>query len=68
MANTITFEIPEKEAKNFERLLDETLKILRRMEKESPEREAKIARSQVETQEIKKEIHKQLTILKARNN
>ena len=38
MANTITFEITENQVKNVEKLLDETLMVLRRMEEESPER------------------------------
>ena len=41
MEKTITFEIPESEAKRFEKLLDATLEILNRMERESPEREAR---------------------------
>lgn len=44
MANTITFEISESEQRKFEELLDETLKVLRRMEKESPERDARFDR------------------------
>ncbi len=42
MEKTITFEMPESEAKNFEKLLDATLEILNRMEKESPERDARM--------------------------
>ena len=42
MEKTITFEIPESEAKRFEKLLDATLEILNRMEKESPERDARM--------------------------
>ncbi|CAN5744349.1 hypothetical protein BH24ACI2_BH24ACI2_06590 [soil metagenome] len=49
MANTITFEIPESEAKQFEKMLDATLEILRRMEKESPERDARIDKMHEET-------------------
>lgn len=41
MEKTITFEITESQAKRFEKLLDATLEILNRMEKESPEREAR---------------------------
>lgn len=40
MEKTITFKITESQAKKFEKLLDDTLEILRRMEKESPERAA----------------------------
>ncbi len=68
MEKTITFEMPENEAKNFEKLLDETIKVLRRMEKESPEREARITRMQNETGEIKRDIQEQMAILKKRNN
>lgn len=67
MANTITFEMPESEKKKFENLLDKTLSVLRRLENESPEREARIAESQAEVKKIKKEIRKQLTILAERD-
>ncbi len=68
MEKTITFEMPESEAKNFEKLLDTTLKALRRMEKEGPERATRIAQTQIETGEIKRDIQEQLAILKERNN
>ena len=61
MEKTITFEMSENEQKKIENLLDETLKVLRRMEKESPAREARIAKSQAETNEIKKDIRKTST-------
>lgn len=67
MEKTITFEMSENEQKKIENLLDETLKVLRRMEKESPAREARIAKSQAETNEIKKDIRKQLAILAKHN-
>lgn len=41
MANTITFEMTETQAQKFEKMLDDTLEILNRMEKESPERDAR---------------------------
>lgn len=41
MEKTITFEITESQAQKFEKLLDDTLEILNRMEKESPERDAR---------------------------
>ena len=41
MANTVTFEFTENQARSFEKTLDATLAILNRMEKESPEREAR---------------------------
>ena len=67
MEKTIIFKISESEQKKFENLLDETLKVLRRMEKESPEREARIAQSQTDTKKIKRDIQKQLAILTKRN-
>lgn len=41
MEKTITFEMTESQAEKFEKLLDDTLEILGRMEKESPERNAR---------------------------
>ncbi len=41
MEKTITFEITESQAQKIEKLLDDTLEILNRMEKESPERDAR---------------------------
>ncbi len=41
MANTITFEMTETQAQKFEKMLDDTLEILNRTEKESPERDAR---------------------------
>lgn len=41
MEKTITFKITESQAKRFEKMLDATLEILNRMEKESPERAAR---------------------------
>lgn len=67
MANTITFEMTKKDQKKLESLLDDTLKVLRRLEKESPEREARIAQIQAETDEIKEDIKKELAILKKRD-
>lgn len=68
MQETVTFEMSKKEAKSFEKLIDETLKVLRRIEKESPEREARIAKSQSDVREIKKEIREQLAILSERTH
>jgi peptidoglycan hydrolase CwlO-like protein len=67
MEKTITFEMPEDEVKSFEKMLDETLKVLRRIEKENPKREARIARTQTETKKIKEDIQKHLAILTKRN-
>lgn len=66
MANTVTFEMTENQAKNVEKLLDDTLTVLRRMEEESPEREKRIAHSKSETQTLKKEIWEQMAILNKR--
>ena len=66
MENTITFEITPNQAKNVEKLLDDTLDVLRRMEEESPEREKRIAQSRNETQTLKKEIGEQMAILSKR--
>lgn len=49
MANTVTFEMSENQARDFEKLLDATLEILRRMEAESPERDARIDKMREET-------------------
>jgi len=67
MEKTITFEMTDNQVKNVEKLLDETLAVLRRMEIESPEREKRIAQSNAETQQIKKEIREQLAILTERS-
>ncbi|CAN5378020.1 hypothetical protein BH20ACI1_BH20ACI1_19200 [soil metagenome] len=48
MEKTITFEITESQAQKFEKLLDDTLEILNRMEKESPERAERIEKYQEE--------------------
>ncbi len=66
MANTITFEMTENQAKSVEKLLDDTLTVLRRIEEESPEREKRISQSKAETQTIKKEIWEQMAILNKR--
>ncbi len=67
MEKTITFEMTDNQVKNVEKLLDETLAVLRRMEIESPEREKRIAQSNAETEQIKKEIREQLGILTERS-
>ena len=67
MEQTISLEMTEKQAKSLENIIDKALNALLRLEKESPIREAHIAKSQAETKKIKKDIQKQLAILKARN-
>lgn len=58
MANTITFEMTETQAQKFEKMLDDTLEILNRMEKESPERDARFDRMYEETQQKFTEIER----------
>ncbi|CAN5853983.1 hypothetical protein BH20ACI4_BH20ACI4_32420 [soil metagenome] len=41
MEKTITFTMTERQAKEFENLLDKTLDIFNRWKKESPERDAR---------------------------
>ena len=49
MEKTITFTMTESQAKKFEQLLDSTLEIFNRWEKESPERDARFDREHEET-------------------
>ena len=49
MEKTITFTITESQAKKLEKLLDATLEIFKRWEKESPERDARFDREHEET-------------------
>ena len=58
MANTITFEMTENQAKSFEKLMDDTLEILNRMEKESPERDERFDKIYEETQKKFTEIER----------
>ena len=58
MANTVTFEMTENQAQKFEKMLDDTLEILNRMEKESPERDARFDRMYEETQKKFTEIER----------
>jgi ElaB/YqjD/DUF883 family membrane-anchored ribosome-binding protein len=58
MEKTITFKMTETQAKEFEKLLDATLEILNRMEKESPERDARIDKMRAEFQEKLAEVRK----------
>lgn len=48
MEKTITFTITESQAKSFEKLLDATLKILNEMEKNAPDRDARLDKMQEE--------------------
>lgn len=58
MANTITFEMTETQAQKFEKLLDDTLEILNRMEKEGPERDMRFDKMHEETQRKLTEIER----------
>jgi Na+/phosphate symporter len=49
MEKTITFTLTESQAKKLEQLLDSTLEIFNRWEKESPERDARFDREHEET-------------------
>lgn len=49
MEKTFTFTMTESQAKKFEKLLDATLEIFNRWEKESPERDARFDREHEET-------------------
>jgi uncharacterized protein involved in exopolysaccharide biosynthesis len=55
MEKTIAFEMTESQAQSFEKLLDATLEILNRMEKDDPERGLRmnrLARKLEETEKI----------------
>ncbi len=49
MEKTIAFEMTESQAQSFERLLDATLEILNRMEKDDPERDLRMNKLREET-------------------
>ena len=51
MEKTINFELPESQGKSFEKLLDATLKILNKMERNSPERDTRLDKMHKEFQE-----------------
>lgn len=48
MEQTIKLEMTKKQAKDFEKILDATLAILNKMEKESPEHEARFDKNHQE--------------------
>lgn len=60
MEKTITFEITESQAQKFEKLLDDTLEILNRMEKESPERNARFDKTHKEIMQKLADTQKQM--------
>ena len=51
MEKIISFEMTESQAQSFEKLLDATLYILNKMEKESPERDARLDKMHKEFEE-----------------
>ena len=60
MAKAITIEMDETEAKKFEDLLDQTLFALRRLEEESPRRDARLLQKQERTARLMDEIENRL--------
>lgn len=60
MAKAVTIEINENEAKNFEDLIDKVLAALRRLEEESPARDARLAQKQERTAKLMSEIENRL--------
>lgn len=69
MEKTITFTMTERQAKDFENLLDKTLDVLNRWKNESPERDArfdknhedfleKISEIEIRDEEISKQMAK----------
>lgn len=61
MEKTITFEMKESEAQKFEKILDATLEILTRMEKESPDRDARFDATHKEIMQNLNEAEKTMT-------
>ncbi len=53
----------DSDFRKFEKLLDSTLEVMHRLEKDSPQRENNILKSQAETLELKSEINQQLNSL-----
>ena len=66
MANTITFEMTETQAQKFEKILDDTLEILNRMEKETPERNARFDKHHEEFQRTMADTEKMMERLSQR--
>lgn len=63
MEKTINFEMTDSDFRKFEKLLDSTLEVMHRLEKDSPQRENNILKSQAETLELKSQINQQLNSL-----
>lgn len=61
MEKTINYEMTESQAETFEKLLDATLEILNRMEKESPERDARFDATHKEIMQNLSEAEKKMS-------
>lgn len=60
MAKTITIEMTETEAQKLESLIDKTLAALRKIEEESPQRDARLEQKLARTSKIMDEIESRL--------
>ncbi len=68
MANTITFEMTETQAKSFERLLDEFNDTMKRATKDEPAREAERSKLRTETHLLLAQAGEELKKIKAVNS
>ncbi|MCY7376259.1 MAG: hypothetical protein LH472_09850 [Pyrinomonadaceae bacterium] len=68
MANTITFEMTENQAKSFEKLLDEFNDTMKRVKKDEPAREAERSKLRTETQLLLAQAGEELKKIKAINS
>lgn len=62
MSKSITLEIPEAEAADFEMVLDDLLKALRRLDEEHDQRWERINRLKAETHAMMQQIGSQLNV------
>ncbi len=68
MANTITFEMTEHQAKSFEKLLDEFNDTMKRVKENEPAREAERSKLRAETQLLLAQAGEELKKIKAINS
>lgn len=68
MANTITFEMSEQQAKSFEKLLDEFNETMKRVKENEPAREAEQSKLRAETQLLLAQAGEELKKIKAINS
>lgn len=68
MANTITFEMTENQARSFEKLLDEFNDTMKRIKENEPAREAERSKLKVETQLLLAQAGEELKKIKAINS